>query len=53
MLLNEAIKIRLTNLMKEKDKNSRYEISGSAGLNPSSINDFFRSKTTYLRIDTL
>lgn len=53
MLLNEAIKIRLTNLMKEKDKNSRYEISCSAGLNPSSLNDFFRSKTTYLRIDTL
>lgn len=53
MLLNEAIKIRLNNLMKEKGKNSRYEISCSAGLNPSSLNDFYRNKINYIRIDTL
>lgn len=53
MLLNEAIKIRLTNLMKEKNINSRYKISCASGLNPSSLNDFYRDKITYLRIDTL
>ena len=44
MILNEAIKIRLTNLMKEKGKNSRYEIFCSAGLTPSSINYFLEVK---------
>lgn len=53
MLLNEAIKLRLENLMKEKSKNSKYEISCDAGLNPSLLNDFFRSRTLYPRIDTL
>ena len=53
MLLNEALKTRLDALMEEKEKNSRYEISCSAGLNPSSLNDFYRNKTTYPRIDTL
>lgn len=53
MLLNEAIKIRLKNLMKQKNINSRYEISCDAGLNPSSLNDFYRNKVSYPRIDTL
>lgn len=53
MLLNEAIKIRLENLMKEKNKSSRYELSCDAGLNPSSLNDFYRNKISYPRIDTL
>lgn len=53
MLLNTAIKIRIENLMKEKNKNSRYELSCDAGLNPSSLNDFYRNKVSYPRIDTL
>lgn len=53
MLLNEAIKLRIENLIKDKNKNSRYELSCDAGLNPSSLNDFFRSKISYPRIDTL
>lgn len=53
MLLNEAIKLRLENLMKEKEISSKYEISCDAGLNPSLLNDFFRSRTLYPRIDTL
>lgn len=53
MLLNEAIKLRLENLMKEKEISSKYEISCDAGLNPSLLNDFFRNRTLYPRIDTL
>lgn len=53
MLLNEAIKIRLENLMKEKEINSKYEVSCDAGLNPSLLNDFFRNRILYPRIDTL
>lgn len=41
MLLNEAIKIRLENIMKEKNINSKYELSCDAGINPSLLNDFF------------
>lgn len=53
MLLNEAIKLRLENLMKEKEISSKYEISCDAGLNPSLLNDFFRNRISYPRIDTL
>ncbi len=53
MLLNEAIKVRLENLMKEKNISSKYKISCDAGLNPSLLTDFFRSSTLYPRIDTL
>ena len=53
MLLNEAIKLRLENLMKEKEISSKYEISCDAGLNPSLLNDYFRNRTLYPRIDTL
>ena len=53
MQLNEAIRIRLENLMKEKNKDSKYQLSCDAGLNPSIINDFFRNRISYPRIDTL
>lgn len=53
MLLNEAIKTRLENIMKEKNINSKYEISCDACIHPSLLNDFFRSRTLYPRIDTL
>lgn len=53
MQLNEAIRIRLENLMKEKGKISKYQLSCDAGLNPSIINDFFRNKISYPRINTL
>lgn len=53
MQLNKAIKIRLENLMNEKDIKSKYEISCKAGLNPSLLTDFFSSRTLYPRIDTL
>ena len=46
MQLNEAIKLRLKNIMEEKDKNSKYEVSCAAGLNPSLLNDFFRNRIT-------
>ena len=53
MQLNEAIRLRLENLMKEKDKNSKYKVSCAAGINPSLLNDFFRNRIAYPRIDTL
>lgn len=53
MLLNEAIKLRLDKIMKEKNIPSKYELSCDSGLNPSSLNDFYRNKITYPRIDTL
>lgn len=53
MLLNEAIKLRLENLMKERENLTKYRVSCDAGINPSLINDFYRSRTHYLRIDTL
>ncbi len=53
MQLNEAIKLRLENLMKEKEKSSKYEVSCDAGINPSLLNDFFRSRILYPRVDTL
>ena len=39
--------------MKEKNISSKYEISCGAGLNPSLLTDFFRSRTLYPIIDTL
>lgn len=53
MLLNEAIKLRLEHLMKEKNINSKYKVSCDAGINPSLLNDFFRNRTLYPRLDTL
>ena len=53
MQLNEAIKFRLETLMKQKDISSKYELSCKAGLNPSLLTDFFRSRTLYPKIDTL
>ena len=53
MLLNEAIKIRIDNLMKEKNIKSNYELSYNSAQNPSILNDFFRGRIAYPRIDTL
>ncbi len=57
MLLNEAIKIRLDKLMNEKNTNkekyTKYKLSYDAGMNPSIINDFYRDRISYPRIDTL
>lgn len=57
MLLNEAIKIRINKLMEqkntEKEQYTRYKLSYDAGMNPSNLNDFYRDKITYPRIDTL
>ena len=53
MQLNDAIKQRLDNLMQEKEIKSKYAISVDAGLYPSLLNDFYRSKIQYPRIDTL
>ena len=52
MQLNEAIQKRLEDLMKQKNL-SKYEVSYNAGINPSILNDFFRCRTLYPRIDTL
>ena len=57
VLLNEAIKIRINKLMEqkntEKEQYTRYKLSYDAGMNPSNLNDFYRDKITYPRIDTL
>lgn len=57
MLLNEAIKIRINKLMEqkntEKEQYTRYKLSYDAGMNPSNLNDFYRDKIAYPRIDTL
>lgn len=52
MQLNDAIKLRLSELMKENSLNN-YKLSCNAGLNPSQLNDFTRGRITYPRIDTL
>lgn len=52
MQLNDAIRLRLEQLMEENNI-SRYQLSCNAGLNPSQLNDFFRGKISYPRIDTL
>ena len=53
MLLNEAIKIRLKNIMKEKNISSNYEVTNKAGLHPSLLTDFLANRTLYPIIDTL
>ena len=53
MQLNEAMRIRLKNLMKEKNFNSSYEVTNNAGLNSSLLTDFLTNRTLYPRIDTL
>lgn len=52
MQLNDAIKLRLEQLMKECNM-SKYQLSCNAELNPSQLNDFFRGRICYPRIDTL
>lgn len=52
MQLNDAIKLRLEQLLKEHNI-SKYQLSCNAGLNPSQLNDFFRGRISYPRIDTL
>ena len=52
MRLNDAIRLRLEQLMKEHNK-SKYQLSCDAGVNPSQLNDFFRGRISYPRIDTL
>ena len=37
----------------EKEQYTRYKLSYDAGMNPSNLNDFYRDKITYPRIDTL
>ena len=53
MLLNDAIRQRLKNIIDDKNIKSNYVLSYGAGLNPSLINDFFRDRIKYPRIDTL
>lgn len=53
VLLNEALKQRLDKLMEEKQKSSKYQVSCDAGINPSILNDFYRNRISYPRIDTL
>lgn len=52
MLLNEAIKVRLEKVMEEKQTDSKYKVSCQAGINPSLLNDFFRDRISYPRLDT-
>lgn len=52
MLLNEAIKIRLQNLI-EEHKTSKYQVSCGAGLHHSSLNKFYKKRISYPRLDTL
>ncbi len=53
LLLKDAIKQRLENLMYDKNIKSKYELACEAGLNPSLITDFFNDRTKYPKIDTL
>ena len=53
LLLKDAIKQRLENLMYDKNIKSKYELACEAGLNPSLITDFFNDRTKYPTIDTL
>lgn len=53
MYLNEAIKIRIEELLHEKNISSKYQLSCNAGLNPSLLTDFFNNRTLYPRVDTL
>lgn len=52
MSLSQAIRMRLLHLIKERHL-SAYSLSMTAGISPSIINDFFRKKVEYPRLDNL
>lgn len=52
MQLSEAIKIRISNLLEQKQL-SEYSLSILAGISPSIVNDFTRGKVSYPRIDNI
>lgn len=52
MQLSRAVKLRLKRLLKQNNM-SEYNLSIQAGISPSIINDFFRGKVTYIRLDNL
>ena len=53
MLLSQALKKRILELMKENKINSQHELSLKAGLSYATINDFFRGRTNSLGINKL
>ena len=52
MLLSKAIKYRIEKLLKENDMTS-YSLAMSAGIPPSTLNDFFRGKVALPRLDNI
>ena len=52
MLLSKAIKYRIEKLLKENDMTS-YSLAMSAGIPPSTLNDFLRGKVILPRIDNI
>lgn len=52
MQLPEAIKLRIEKILDENDITS-YSLSLKAGIPTSTLNDFFRGKSTLPRLDTL
>lgn len=52
MLLPDAIRHRIKALLKENNMKS-YSLAISAGIPPSTLNDFLRGKVVLLRIDNI
>lgn len=53
MLLSKALKARISELMKEKHIKSQHELSLKAGVSYTTINDFFRNRTSTLGINKI
>lgn len=53
MLLSEALRLRILELMKKNKINNSHELSLIAGISYSTLNDFFRNRTSSVGISKL
>jgi len=53
MLLSDAVKSRITELMKNNNIKNIHELALLAGVPYATINDFFRGRTDLLKLDKL
>lgn len=53
MLLSKAMRLRILELMKKNNINNTHELSLIAGISYSTLNDFFRNRTSSMGINKL
>lgn len=53
MLLSEAIRLRILELMKKNKINNPHELSLIAGISYATLNDFFRKRTNSVGVSKL